>query len=267
MTAIGETLAMREAVALLGELEDTLAARLAECCTTLGPAAIPALRPVLESETETSAFVRAREIVRGYGAAAAGALMPMVDDSRWFVQRTAATLLGMTRSAEAVPSLQVLLRRKDPRVLRAAVSALAGIDDPSAARAIQTVLRAAAGDSRTAVVEALVAERDARVVPMLVRILVESDPFGPDHQTVVDALGALRELADERAVPPVAALMAKKRLFSRRKSRAFKQASVDTLRAIGTPKARQALDEASRTGDRLLKKIIRNSSSSHHRTT
>jgi HEAT repeat protein len=258
MTSIADTLAMREAAALLGELEEEPARLFADCCAALGPACVSALRTVLDSETETPAYVRARGIVRGYGSGAVTPLSAMVDDGRWFVHRNAALLLGMTRSAEAVPALQVLLRRNDPRVLRAAVSALAGIEDPSAARAIQTVLRAASGESRRAVMEALVAERDARVVPMLVRILAESDPFGADHQTVVDALGAVGELADERAVPPIVSVMRKKRLFARRKSRTVKQAAVDALCGIGTPKARQALEEATRTGDRLLRRIVRN---------
>jgi HEAT repeat protein len=266
MTAIADTLAMREAASLLGELDEEPARLFAACCAALGPACVAALRPVLEAETETPAYVRARDIVRGYGAGAIKPLSAMIDDSRWFVHRNVALLLGITRSAEAVPSLQVLLRRNDPRVLRAAVSALASIDDPSAARAIQTVLRAATGESRAAVVEALVAERDGRVVPMLVRILAESDPFGSDHQTVLDALGAVRELADERAVPPVVSVMRKRRLFARRKSRAFKQASVDALCAIGTPKARQALEDAERTGDRLLRRIVRNTISGPPRT-
>jgi HEAT repeat protein len=257
LTAIGESPALREAATLLGELDEPSARLFADGCVAIGPAAVTGLLPAFETEIETPAFTRARAIVRFYGSGAVKPLTPMVDDSRWFVQRNAAALLGQTRSAEAVPPLQVLLRRHDPRVLRAAVSALAGIDDPSAARAIQTVLRSATGADRSAVVEALVAERDPRVVPMLARILGESNPFGEDHQTVLDALGAVRELGDERAVPPVATVMRKRRLFARRKARAVKQASVAALQAIDTPKAHQALDDAAKTGDRLLKKIIR----------
>lgn len=259
MTSIGESPAMREAAGLLGDLDEASARHFAQCCATLGPSAVTGLFPALEAETDTPAYVRAREIVRGYGNAAVKPLSALVDDSRWFVMRNAAALLGQTRSAEAVTPLSALLRRNDPRVVRPAVAALAGIDDPAAARSIQTMLRAATGASRAAVIEALVAERDPRVVPMLARILAESDPFGADYQTVIDTLGAVRQLADERAVPPVVTIMRKKRLFpfARRKSRAFKEASVDALRAIGTAKAEQALEEASKTGDRLLKKIIR----------
>jgi hypothetical protein len=44
--------------------------------------------------------------------------------------------------------------------------------------------------------------------------------------------------------------------FRRKKLRALKRHGVDTLVQIGGPKATEALDEASRTGDRMLKRIV-----------
>jgi hypothetical protein len=66
----------------------------------------------------------------------------------------------------------------------------------------------------------------------------------------------VRQLADERAVPAVKSVMYKKRLFGGRKARAFKIASVQALRAMGSPHAAAALEEAARTGDRALRRII-----------
>src|SRR4029077_1478847 len=106
-------------------------------------------------------------------------------------QRAGAILLGSIGSAEVVPLLQPLLRQSEPRVTQATVAALGRVDDPSAARAIQTVLRAATGSTRRAVVDALVVDRDPRVVPMLARIVAESEPLGNDHDVVLDAIGAL----------------------------------------------------------------------------
>jgi HEAT repeat protein len=257
LTSCGESPGLLDAASLVGELDEHGLKVLAECFNLIGPAGVRAMLPTLQSERETAAYTRACDIVRRYGAPAIGHLSPLTEDNRWFVQRTAAMLLGATRSPDAIAPLQALLRRNDLRVRQQAVRALAGIDDPAAARAIQTVLRAATGEHRAAVVEALVSERDPRVVPMLSRILAESDPFGADLQTVLDALEAVRQLANEQAVPEVASLMKKKKFFARKKARAFKTASVQALVAIGTPKAKSALAEASRTGDRLLKKIIK----------
>lgn len=257
LASAAESTALRDAAAMLGDLDEAACAALGDCCATIGPAAVKVLYPALESETETRGYARARDIVVRYGAAAAVHLAGLAEDHRWFVQRNAAILLGATRSPDAVPALQALLRRKDPRVMRHAAAALAAIDDPSAARAVQTALRAASGDARVAVVEALVATRDPRVVPMLDRLLAETDPFGPDHHVVLDALDALAQLADERAVPSIVAVMRRRKLFGGRKARAFKAAAVKALAAIGTARARAALDEAARTGDRALKRAIR----------
>ena len=254
---VGESMGLREAAAMLSDFDQATLDQFITCCEAIGPVSIRALHSTLQSEAETPAFARARDLVQRFGAAGVSHIAPLADDNRWFVQRNAAALLGSTRSPDAVPILQGLLRRNDARVLKQAVSALAGIDDPAAAKAVQTILRAATGSNRAAVVDALVAEKDPRVVPMLARILSESDPFSDDHQTVLDTLHAVEQLADERAVPAVDATMRKKKLFARKKARAFKGAAVQALKAIGTPKAQAALDDASRTGDRLLKRIVR----------
>ncbi len=258
LSAVGESAGLRDAASMLGDLDEKALNAFAECCEMIGPTTVRALLPALQSETETPVYKRARDVVRTYGGAAVGHLAPLADDNRWYVQRNAASLLGATRSAEAIPLLQSLLRRSDARVLRQAVAGLAGIDDPAATRAIQTVLRAASGDNRAAVIDALVAERDPRVVPMLSRILTDSDPFGEDHDTVLGALDAVRQLANEQAVAPIVVVMKKKKfLFQRKKARAFKTASVQALLAIGTPKATAALEEAAKHGDGLLKNIVR----------
>jgi HEAT repeat protein len=258
LASAGDGAGLREAAALMPDLDEKGQQTFAECCALIGPSSVRSLHATLKSEQETPAYLRARELVKSFGAAAVPHLVELADDPQWYVQRNAAALLGMTRSAEAVPTLQALLRRSDARVLRPAVTALAGIDDPAATRAIQTVLRAATGENRAAVVEALVAGRDLRVVPMLTRILADADPFGADHEMVLDTLDAVRQLGHEQAVPSIAAVMKRKKfLFGRAKARAFKTASVQALKAIGTAKAKAALDEAATTGDGLLRSVIR----------
>jgi HEAT repeat protein len=257
LTQIAESLALREAATMLTDFDDATLTLFMDCCECAGPMTIRAFHPALQSETETGEYVRARDLVHRFGAAGVPHIAPLAEDSRWFVQRNAAALLGATRSAEAVPILQGLLRRSDARVLRTAVAALAGIDDPAAARAVQTALRAATGANRDAVVGALVAEKDPRVVPMLGRILSESDPFGVDHQTVIDTLHAVRQLADDRAVPAVVTVMRRKKLFAWKKARLVKEAAVLALSAIASPRATSALAEAASTGDWVLKRVVR----------
>jgi HEAT repeat protein len=259
LASAGESAGLREAALLMGDLDEHSQQAFTECCEVIGPTSIKALSAVLESETPTPVYLRARALVATFGKAAVSHLAALADHPQWFAQRNAAELLGATKSGEAVPTLQVLLRRSDPRVLRAAVSALAGIGDAAASRAISTALRASSGEGRKAVVDALVAERDPRVVPLLSRILAGADPFGADHAMVLDALDAVRQIGDEQAVTAVAAIMTRRKffLFGRARARAFKTAAVRALVAIGTPKARAALEDAGRTGDGMLKAIVR----------
>jgi hypothetical protein len=149
-----------------------------------------------------------------------------------------------------------LLRQNDPRVARAAITALGAIPDPAAARAIQTVLRAATGALRRAVIDALVAERDPRVVPMLVRIIEESQPLGKDHDLVLETIEGLGTVGTDAAVPVLAKTARRRAFFGRKKLRALKQRSVDALARVGGANADAALTEAAQTGDRMLKKIV-----------
>jgi hypothetical protein len=253
---LGESLAMRDTTALIGEADESSWGAIREIVSLVGVASVESLRHVVMVETETTASTRAADLIVGFGAPAVSRLAPLVDDSRWFVQRMAARLLGRVGTPEAVPLLMPLVRRSDVRVVRDAVVALGAIDDPAAARAIHTVLRTATGDRRRAIVEALVADRDPRVVPMLARIVAESEPLGRDHDIVLDAVAAMGRVGSEQAVPALASLILRRAFFGRRKLRALKERGVDALKRIGGPKAMTAIDDAATRGDRMLKRVI-----------
>jgi hypothetical protein len=253
---LGESLAMRETAALIGDVDDAGWEAIRVVVTTIGAPAVSALVPVVMVEQPSLASERAGDLIVGFGTAAVGRLAPLVGDARWFVQRNGARLLGRIATPEAVPLLQPLLRKTDPRVAREAIGALGAIDDPSAARAIQTVMRSATGDMRRAVVDALVTDRDPRVVPMLVRIIDESQPLGKDHEMVLDTVSALGTVGSDHAVPALAAILQRRAFFGRKKLRALKQRGVDALARIGTPRATKAIEDAGRTGDRMVRKIV-----------
>jgi HEAT repeat protein len=256
LDTLGESLAMRETAALIGDVDDAGGEEIRGIVESVGVSCLEALKPVVAVEEDTTASGRAASLIAGFGAAGVSRLASLVGDPRWFAQRAGARLLGRSGSADAVPLLQPLLRRADPRVAQAAVAALRVIDDPSAARAIHTVLRAATGELRRAIVDALVADRDPRVVPMIVRIIDESQPLGKDHEVVIEAVAALGAVGSDAAVPALARVIARRALFGRRKLRALKQAGIDALARIASPAAAAAIDDAGRTGDRLLRKVV-----------
>jgi hypothetical protein len=253
---LGESLAMRETASIIGDLDDPSWQKVRTIFTTVGHSSIEALRGLVAVEHEGIASRRASETIIAFGKPAISRLAPLVADSRWFAQRAGAWLLGTIGSADVVPLLQPLLRKSDARVTQAAVAALGKVDDPSAARAIQTVLRAATGEMRRAVVDALVVDRDPRVIPMLARIVAESEPLGKDHEVVLEAIDAMSTVGSDQAVPTLVGLARLRRWFGGSKLRAVKQKAVGALVGIGGEKAAAALDEAAQTGDRSLKKIV-----------
>ena len=162
--------------------------------------------------------------------------------SAWFVQRELARVLGKIGTSAAVPPLQALLRRSDVRVLQAAVSSLSGIADPAAERALHTVLKASTGEARAAVIAALVGLKEPRVVPMLARVLQDSDPFGADHRWSSKRSPRSSTMRDDRAVPQIAALARKKTWLAVGQDHAARgSACLQALGKIGTPKAKQAI--------------------------
>jgi hypothetical protein len=253
---LGESLAMRETAGLVGDIDEEGWIAIRAVLETVGVSSIEALKPVVMVEAQTLASRRAEEAILGFGQPAVARLASLVGDSRWFVQRNAARLLGRIGSPDAVPLLQPMLRLSDPRVVREAVSALGAIDDPAAARAIHTVLRSATGGLRRAVIDALVAGKDPRVVPILVHILRESQPLGKDHEMVLETTKALGMVGSEEGIPTLRALAGRRAFFGRRKLRALKEQSVQALRRIGGAKAEAALHEAATSGDRMLRKIL-----------
>jgi HEAT repeat protein len=253
---LAESLAMRETAGIIGEVDEGGWTSIRAVFEAIGVASVEALKPVVMVEEASLAFERAEEAILGFGKPAVSRLASLVGDSRWFVQRNAARLLGRTGSPEAVPLLQPMLRVSDPRVVREAVSALCAIDDPAAARAIHTVLRAATGPLRRAVIDALVAGRDPRVVPILVHVLRESQPLGRDHEMVLESAKALGTVGGDEGVPALLTLALRRAFFGRRKLRALKEHSVEALERIGGAKAEAALREAAASGDRMLRKIL-----------
>lgn len=253
---IGASTALADAGVLAGDLDDRAVETLGAIAAAIGPASVDGLR-----QTLTAASGRARDAVAGIivtlGAGALPRLSPLVSSDNPTARVMAARVIGRIGSPEGVPLLQPLLRGRDPDVAREAVRALSSIDDPSAARAVQTVLRAAQGPVRDAIVAALVAERDPRVVPVLAGVLDSSDPAGEDFQVVLDTLKAIGILNDPNAVPAIDRTIRKRGWRGRRKLRQIKAAGVRTLSELSGEEAKAALARAGATGDRALKRAVR----------
>jgi len=244
VTEVGASPAMHEAVNVLGEMDAAEAQAFGALALAVGPAVTATLLGAFHQEAAGRAGERAGDLIVRLGSSAVPSLAAAVDDPRWFVQVPVATLLGRIGTVAAVPPLQALLRRPDVRVLRAAVAALAGVQDEAAARALHTVLRSVRGEARSMVIAVLVGLKDPRVVPMLLHVLHDSRALGADHTLVLETLAALATIRDDRAVPAIAQLAVARRWTAWFRTRRLRLAALRTLLRLGTPASRAAFDRA-----------------------
>ena len=187
---VGTSRALAEATMTIGEQTEEEFAAFEKLIDTIGPSTAPALIATYR-EDGGAATDRATSLLIALGPAAIPAIASGLDDKPAFIQRERAKALGKIGTAAAVQPLQSLLRRGDARVLPIAVTAMAGIAEPAAERALHTVLKAASGQARAAVISALVSMKEPRIVPMLARVLQDSDPFSDDHPLIIETLAAL----------------------------------------------------------------------------
>jgi hypothetical protein len=255
--------AMSDAIGLLADLGPEDAAAIASLCRAIGPPVAPAVINGFAREDGGLQAQRSAAILISLGPAAIPEISQDLDDRKWFVQRQLAQVIGSIGTAAAVPPLQSLLRKPDGRVLKAVIKALAGIDDPAAARALQMVLRAASADTRNAVIQALVALRHPRVVPMLARIIDESDPLGRDFEVVLESLEAIASFKDDRAIRPISNVARQRRWLAPRRTGRMRQRAVQALSTVDTPAAAGALAILHNTGDWHLRRVLRAAAGAH----
>jgi hypothetical protein len=255
--SVGRSTALAEAAVGLGDQTAEEYDDFTRLVCAVGPATVPGLLPAYGREDGSAGGERAARLLVRLGVPALPAVAAAIDDPRWFVQRDLARVLGQIGTPAAVPPLQTLVRRPDGRIMRAAVTALAGIDDRAAGRALHMALKAATGETRAAVITALVGLKNTRVVPLLVQMLQEGQPFGSEHPLVLDMLAALGALQDDRATAAIAAMARQRRWLAWRKTAGLRHASLHALVRIGTDKARAALADLARTGDLFLQRQIR----------
>jgi RNase P/RNase MRP subunit POP5 len=252
--SVATSSALKDAAATIAEQTAEEFAQFEHLIRAIGPATVPMLVDAYQQE-DGAATERLTALQISLGTPAIAAIAAALDHTPWVVQRELAKALGTIGTSAAVPPLQSLLRRADARVLQTAVTALSGIRDASAERAIQTVLKATTGDARAAVIGALVALKEPRVVPMLARVLQDVDPFGEDRALVFDVLTALSKMRDDRAVSQIALLARKKRWLSWGATTQLRRACLDALGAIGSAKAKQTIADLAKTGDFFLKRM------------
>ncbi len=164
-------------------------------------------------------------------------LIHMLGDSRWYVVRNAADLLGEMSANDAEPRLSELLQHDDDRVRKAAVSALSKMTGTGAVKGLATSLEDGAPGVRVRAAAALSASKTPAAANALIKHLEREEVAEVQH-ACLSSLGkiatgdAIRFLT--KAAQPATGLFKKK-------ATAFRVAAVRALGEARTPAAMGAL--------------------------
>ena len=182
-------------------------------------------------------------------SAAVPALTRMLGDSRWFVVRNAADLLGEMSAAAAEESLIDLLRHTDDRVRRSATNALLRLGTPNAVKSIYEAVNDDSPEVRMQAAAAISTKRDGRTSATLIRA-IESEE---DSDVQVAMIAALGRVATADAIQKLLKLAEPDARLFRKKPTSIRVAAVQALGEVRTPAAVAALKELAGDKDREVR--------------
>jgi hypothetical protein len=164
-------------------------------------------------------------------------LIHMLGDSRWYVVRNAADLLGEMSANDAEPKLSELLQHEDDRVRKAAVSALSKMTGAGAVKGLAASLEDGAPGVRVRAAAALGAAKTPAAAQALIKQLEREDVPEVQHA----CLGSLGKIASGDAIRFLTKAAQPATGLFKKKATAYRVAAVRALGEARTPAAMGAL--------------------------
>jgi HEAT repeat protein len=181
--------------------------------------------------------------------AAVPALTRMLGDSRWFVVRNAADLLGEMTATAAEAALIDLLNHADDRVRRSATNALLKLGTPQALKAVYEAVNDASPEVRMQAAAAISTKRDGRTSSTLIRAIEEEQ----DGDVQIAMIAALGRVGTADAVQKLTKLAQPDGRLFKKKAINVRVAAVQALGEARTPAAVTALKELSGDKDKEVR--------------
>ena len=175
-------------------------------------------------------------------------LVRLLSDSRWFVIRNAAELIGEMQIEIAVPSLGTALDHEDERVRKAVALALAKIGTPPTVEHLRRALRDPSPAVRQQVALGVGRRATAAAMTMVVALEEETDPEVERELTL-----GLGRIGSPDAVQALIKLVQPAGRIFGRKPVAKRLAALEALRIAGTPSAMGTLQGLANDSDKQVR--------------
>jgi hypothetical protein len=172
-------------------------------------------------------------------------LAPWLSDSRWHVVRNVVFVLGHIGGGAIVPLLATVARHPELRVRRQLVLALGAVSHDERKPLLMEQLDTRDSQLLAAVLNMLTREKDPETARALLAHIEAPDFESREEANQRALFAALVEVADDRAVPALEALLNKGGWFARRTFQ--RSAAARILARLGTPQAQTALEAGLRS--------------------
>lgn len=179
------------------------------------------------------------------GEPAVPAILERLGDSRWYIVRNMAAVLGAIGSSHAVSELAQCLRHPDMRVAKEAIRSLAMIGGAEAERAIITLLGENNPDLLPQAITSLGAMKSKGALPWLTALLARDDLLLQALPQKLEALSAIGMIGDRSVVPLLNELLLGRHIVARGRWLRLRAAIATCLGRLGDPNALPALRKTS----------------------
>ncbi len=238
-------------VQLVRQASDAEMPELVAFCHGVGPALAMPLTTALAQEESRLSVRRLKDVLIGFGQAAAASARQLRSSSNPAVRRAAIDLLRAVGGGDTLKDLGVLIADDDPQIQREAVRAIIHIGSADAFALLEKSLEDGTPATREAIAHGLASLRDRRAVPMLQYILTHLDHRGAQEGAYVSAIEALGHSGtSDEDVATLKTLLDRREWFAPARTARIRAASARALHAMATPAADEALRHAAASGGR-----------------
>jgi len=184
-------------------------------------------------------------------------LGPAVKDSRWFVARNVAYILGLMRDPQGVRYLKELVKDGESRVWKEAIRALGAIGDLASRDHLLGCLQSSPVPLQVAAARALASLGEKRALSPLLKMVEDRDFLNRSQEEKREILEAVGQLGSDQVLPLLREILFKKSMFHRGRIEEMREGAAIAMALIGTPAAKGMLREGARGADKAISQVCR----------
>ncbi len=252
ITAVKDTNYLAELMSLLWDQGTFGEAR--EALISMAEEAVPLLIESLKDTEDRSVRMKIIDVLVRIGDRAVEELKKLLSSPEWFIRRNGVFILGEMKTPSAVNAVGQLVNDNDERVLTEVVICLGKIGGKEAKEYLREALES---KYRGVVIEAMKLLEKDDVKHKLADIgrLLKSRKGRPEEEEQknrCEIIGILGKVGDDSVVETLVAVLSESSFFRGELLQSTKEAALNALSQMGSPKALAALNDATKHRDHFV---------------